>query len=159
MLMFFNKRNQNIELPKFYGKHQEDKHFYFNSNLMQNVISKTYYFWCHVTITLFFSELKIQNPKSIQKEFLKATSAKYISQQVFIWSVDSNSSIQDAYSEPCQISKLQLFAKKVNGFQPLTIFAKRFILNAWQGSAYASAYIQLLINFHIQLIKGNKLTR
>lgn len=38
------QKNQNIELPNFHGKRQEDKHFYFDSNLMHNVISKIYYF-------------------------------------------------------------------------------------------------------------------
>ena len=33
------------------------------------------------------------------------------------------------YSEPCQTSKLELFAKIVNGVQPLTIFAKIFIID------------------------------
>ena len=44
----------------------------------------------------------------------------------------------EAYSEPCQTSKIESFAKIVNGFMPLTIFAKRSILDVWQGSEYAS---------------------
>ena len=32
------------------------------------------------------------------------------------------------YSEPCQTSKVTRFAKMVNDFQPLTVFAKRSIL-------------------------------
>ena len=47
----------------------------------------------------------------------------------------------------CQTSKMKRFAKKVNGFQLLTIFAKRFILDVWQGSVNAS----VLMNIHIQL--------
>ena len=35
----------------------------------------------------------------------------------------------EAYSEPCQTSKIELFAKIVNGFQPLTIFAKSSVLD------------------------------
>ena len=35
---------------------------------------------------------------------------------------------------------MERFAKIVNGFQSLTIFAKYFILDAWQGSEYAYAY-------------------
>ena len=38
----------------------------------------------------------------------------------------------EAYSEPCQTSKMELFKKIVN------IFAKRSILDVWQGSKYAS---------------------
>ena len=39
--------------------------------------------------------------------------------------------VTKAYSEYSQISKMELFTKIVNGFQPLTIFAKRYILDAW----------------------------
>ena len=35
----------------------------------------------------------------------------------------------EAYSEPCQASKMELFTKKVNYFQSLTIFAKSSILD------------------------------
>ena len=34
-----------------------------------------------------------------------------------------------AYLEPCQTSKMERFAKIVNGDKPLTIFAKRSILD------------------------------
>ena len=37
------------------------------------------------------------------------------------------------------VSKMELFTKISNGFQPLTIFAKSLILDIWQGSEYASA--------------------
>ena len=36
------------------------------------------------------------------------------------------------YSEPYQTSKMESFAKIVNGFQPLTIFAKSSIIDAGQ---------------------------
>ena len=36
------------------------------------------------------------------------------------------------------MSKMEHFAKIGNGFYPLTIFAKRSILDIWQGSEYAS---------------------
>ena len=36
--------------------------------------------------------------------------------------------------EVCLTSKMELFAKIVNGFQPLTIFARRSILDTSQGS-------------------------
>ena len=35
----------------------------------------------------------------------------------------------EAYSQPSRTSKIELFAKIVNGFQSLTIFAKSFILD------------------------------
>ena len=41
-------------------------------------------------------------------------------------------------SQPSQISKMDYFAIIVNGQKSLTIFAKCFILNIWQGYDYAS---------------------
>ena len=38
-------------------------------------------------------------------------------------------SIAEAYYEPCRTSKIEPFAKKVNGFQPLTVFAESSILD------------------------------
>ena len=35
----------------------------------------------------------------------------------------------ETHSEPSQVFKMELFAKIVNGFQPLAIFAKSFILD------------------------------
>ena len=44
----------------------------------------------------------------------------------------------EAYSESCQTSKMERFAKIVNSFKPLTIFAKCPILGDWQSSECAS---------------------
>ena len=44
--------------------------------------------------------------------------------------------ITEAYSESCQTSKMVLFVKIVNSLQCLTIFAKSFIFNVWQGWVY-----------------------
>ena len=44
----------------------------------------------------------------------------------------------EAYSEPCQTPKIELFVKIVSGWKLLTIFAKSFILDIWRGSEYAS---------------------
>ena len=49
----------------------------------------------------------------------------------------------EAYSEPYQASKIGCFAKIVNGLQPLPIFAKRSILDDWQGSEYHSEFFNL----------------
>ena len=54
-----------------------------------------------------------------------------------------------AYSELCQIYTMKLFAKTVNGYKPLTIFAESSILDVWQGSEYASDPSLLLL--HITL--------
>ena len=42
-----------------------------------------------------------------------------------------------AYSEPCQISKMDLFANIING-KSSTIFSKSFILDVFQGSENSS---------------------
>ena len=41
------------------------------------------------------------------------------------------------FSEPRQIFKMERSAKIVNYFQPLTSFAKRSILDIWEGCEYA----------------------
>ena len=43
----------------------------------------------------------------------------------------------ETYLVHCQASKMELFAKIVNGFKPLAIFATCFILDVWQDSGYA----------------------
>ena len=40
--------------------------------------------------------------------------------------------------EPYQTSKTELFVKIVNSWKPLTVFAKRFILDIWRSSEYAT---------------------
>ena len=37
----------------------------------------------------------------------------------------------EAYSEPCQTTKMSIFTKIVNGWKPLTIFAKSSIFDIW----------------------------
>ena len=44
----------------------------------------------------------------------------------------------EAYLELCQTTKMERFAKKVQGFYPLVIFTKHSILDNWQGSEYVS---------------------
>ena len=52
-----------------------------------------------------------------------------------------------AYSEPCEISKMDSFKKIVNDFQPLTIFARHSVLDASQGS---ECIFVLLIFFQVK---------
>ena len=47
--------------------------------------------------------------------------------------------LEQVYSEPCQTSKMEYFAKIVYSLQVLIIFAKCTILYAWQGSEYSFA--------------------
>ena len=44
-----------------------------------------------------------------------------------------------AYSEPCETSKMELLAKTVNDWKPLTIFANSSILVVSQSSEYYPA--------------------
>ena len=43
-----------------------------------------------------------------------------------------------AYSEPCQITKTELFVKIINGVQLLEIFVKSSISDVWLDFEYAS---------------------
>ena len=57
---------------------------------------------------------------------------------VKIYSINIQEAKPEAYSKPSQTSKLELFAKTVNGFKPLTIFAKSSTLHVHMDSEYAS---------------------
>ena len=48
--------------------------------------------------------------------------------------------VGEAYSEPYQTSKMELLLKIGYGFQPLTIFAKSFILDVLADPKYASKW-------------------
>ena len=52
----------------------------------------------------------------------------------------------DAYSEPCQASKIEPFAKIVKD-EIVNYFCKKYILDVWQDSEYASAILMQLIQF------------
>ena len=58
----------------------------------------------------------------------------------FLFGHKSTWKISEAYLEPLQTSKTELFAKIVNGFKLLTVFAKSSILEVCSGSKYASGY-------------------
>ena len=63
----------------------------------------------------------------------------------------------ETYSEPSRISQMELFAKIVNGFQPLTIFARSSILDVRLGFEYASAEANIFRNIDIWTRKIKKL--
>ena len=44
------------------------------------------------------------------------------------------------YLEPCETSKMKHLVEIVTGFSPLTIFAKKFLLNVCKGSEYTSTH-------------------
>ena len=47
---------------------------------------------------------------------------------------EQNAYYSETYSDQCQISNMESFAKLVDVFEQLTIFAKLSILDVWQGS-------------------------
>ena len=53
-------------------------------------------------------------------------------------SLKYNSAKAEVFSEPSRTSKVQLFAKKVNNFQPSTTFAKSSVLDVRLSSEYTS---------------------
>ena len=55
----------------------------------------------------------------------------------------------EACPEKCQTSKMERFAKIVNSWKPLTIFAQRYILDVWQNSEYTfgmSLYVHIFVS-------------
>ena len=61
-------------------------------------------------------------------------------------------------SDHCQISKIGCFEKVVDGFELLTIFAKRSILDIWRGSEYNSA-VDKYSSLRKKLMRLQKLSR
>ena len=57
----------------------------------------------------------------------------------FLRSVNISSEV---YSEPCQICKMECFAKVINSLNPLNIFTNRFIL-------YGVVVVSLLLTLNI----------
>ena len=74
-------------------------------------------------------------PMSTQKQ------SHYIMFQAVSWWVALTylGLVSEVYSEPCKTFKMEFFAKIVNRFQSLIIFAQR-IFGFWQGSEYSLAY-------------------
>ena len=54
----------------------------------------------------------------------------------------------EAYSVPCQTSKMDTFEKIVNDLKPLIVFTKRYILGVRQDSEYASILQAQILLFH-----------
>ena len=50
-------------------------------------------------------------------------------------------SISETYSQPCETSKRECFAKVVNGLQLLTLFTEHAMSDVWQGFECASDYL------------------
>ena len=48
---------------------------------------------------------------------------------------------------------MELFSKIVEGYKPLTMFAKWSILDIWQGSEYASEFSNILGTYSMFLVR------
>ena len=66
---------------------------------------------------------------------------------------------KQTYSCHCQIPSMKLFPEIVHGFQPLTVFAKSFILDVWGGSEHTSEKVaqDLLNSLAMRFIRSNRL--
>ena len=68
---------------------------------------------------------KINTPPWVFFTFLNCTNGTKLRNALHM----PNRKTSKAYAEPCQISKIEHFAKISNGFKPLTIFAKHSSLD------------------------------
>ena len=109
----------------------------------KNIFRKISWNWLESTwaAALFIRE-ELKNGQNLfycdflSKAFLQNT---FIRLPLDFCSKDLPSPIKwEVHSEPCHTSKIELFAKIVDGFQPLTFFVKSSIFDVWQGSKYAS---------------------
>ena len=65
-------------------------------------------------------------------------------------SLEANS---EAYSEPCQVSKMEVFGKILNGFSCSTIFAKSFIFDVCRDFEFTSeSSNDLSKKFHLRCL-------
>ena len=58
-----------------------------------------------------------------------------------LWASNCRLGPSEAYSEPCQTSKMKFFAKIVNDLQPLTIFKISSVLDVWLWSSHNIHFI------------------
>ena len=72
------------------------------------------------------------------------------------WNTLTLEANSEAYSEPCQTSKMEGFTKIVNGFSVLTISAKCFTLDVLQDSEFTSEPSNdLRKNLHLRCLAGS----
>ena len=81
-------------------------------------------------------------------------SATLLQMNSCFFKVSDHSTESEAYSKPCQISKMECFARIFISFQPLTCFAKRSVLDIQQRSEYASG-IASIFSFQVLLLLKN----
>ena len=59
---------------------------------------------------------------------------------MYMSSINLSRILSGEYLQLCQTSKIELFAKIVDGFQPLTFLTWNSIFDDWQCLEYVSAY-------------------
>ena len=59
--------------------------------------------------------------------------------------------LSEIYPEPCGAFQMERIAKIVNGWIPLTFFAKSSVLDVWLGSEYVSVYLGFAFFNYLQL--------
>ena len=68
--------------------------------------------------------------------------------------------ILEVSSEPCQTSKMEFFVKIVNGLKPVVIFARKSILDIWQGSEYSFGWLYVIVGvFRLGVFRISKMIR
>ena len=65
--------------------------------------------------------------------------------------------IRGIFIRPSQTAKMEVFAKIVNDWELLAVFAKSFILDAWQGSEYTSDEFPQVNKFTFISRDGNRM--
>ena len=85
-------------------------------------------------ISCFFLVAATEHGCSI---FMKGKLLQFVSFQSRS-SININVQKSDAHSEPSEASKMEVFAKIVSNWKPLTVFIKSSMLDVWLGSEYAS---------------------
>ena len=68
---------------------------------------------------------------------------KQIKKTMRVLSIKEKQICREAYSKPCQASKMDSVAKIDIDWKPLIVFAKHSIMDAWPGSEHAFDYYLL----------------
>ena len=116
-------------------------------SLKQNCDDRKKYFFKQIApFFIFFSSSSVLPSLDISIEFITTWEVLVPYQirefPILLWHNLKYNAFADyalqsvAYSKPCQSSKIERFVKIVNGFKPLTIFARCSVLDVWQSSEY-----------------------
>ena len=73
----------------------------------------------------------------------------------FISTIQKHTFAPEVYSEPCQTSKMKLFADIFDAWITWTIFPKSSILDVWQGSGYFSVSVNAIFTWLLIIIRSS----